>query len=123
MSLATFGVQRLLRFVLTNKNIKNKRETFLVLDLFLQAALVGNILWAVMFVSKEIIVRNYIILVVASIASGIVSSYIDTKKIFSRYSKVKTSNPLDNDKYYLMFYLVFTLVYLALLVIVGIKLF
>lgn len=122
MSLGAFGVVRLLRYVMMNKKIKSKREVFLIIDLFLQAALVGNILWAVMFITREVNVRNYVILLTASIISGIFSSFIDTNKIFGRGSKIKLSKPQANDSKWMIFYFVFIGVYIILDIIVGFKL-
>lgn len=122
MALASFGVARILRYVMMNKKIKSKREIFMIIDLFLQAALVGNILWAVMIVTREFTVRNYIVLMVASVVSGIVSAFIDTNKIFGRGSNVKLSKPQADDSKWMAFYFVFIVIYVVLSVVVGYKL-
>ena len=122
MSLATFGVARLLRYVMMNKKIKSKREVFMFLDILLQASLVGNILWLVMIITKEVIFKNYIILLIASIISGIFSSFVDTNKIFGKGSKVTLTKPQANDKQWLIFYLLFVLLYFALDIFFGFKL-
>lgn len=122
MSLAQFGVVRILRYVMMNKKIKSKREIFMLIDLLLQAALVGNILWVVMLVTREITVRNYVILLIASIISGVFASFIDTNKIFGRGSNVKLSKPQPNDSKWMTFYFVFIAIYIVLSIVIGFKL-
>lgn len=119
MSLAQFGVVRILRYVMMNKKIKSKREIFMLIDLLLQASLVGNILIGVMLITRDITVKNYIILLIASIAAGLFASFIDTNKIFGRGSNVKLSKPEPNDGKWMTFYFIFIGIYVVLSVVFG----
>ena len=123
MGLGTFGVERLFRFVTSlKKKLSTTTIIFFILYMFLQAAFVGVILWVIMFVIHDFSFKNWIIVMVASVAAGIVSAVIDTKKIFSGKTNYTVAPLEEKDKTMLYCYVALFILYVGLDIVMGINL-
>lgn len=77
-----FGADIILRMVMYGKKKKNnKLTTFAIIDFLFQMSMIGDILYFIMFLLREISPTNILFVLLLSAISGVVSAYFDLSKI------------------------------------------
>ena len=90
-----FFADKILKFVMYNKKLKNKMAVFAVYDALFQMSLIGMILVVIMVALRENTLENVRYTLIASGLGGLVSVYFDMGKVKS--GKLKLEPKMDTD--------------------------
>lgn len=96
-----FYADKILKFVMYNKNLKNKMAVFAVYDAAFQMSLIGMILFVLMIFLREMTLQNTWYTIIASGIGGIVAAYFDMGKVKSGRLKLEEKKDTDTRDFIL----------------------